>query len=159
MWVRNGHQIRGQAMTYIQSHFCKSTIDVDIYLLQVTIYSLLTYFKYSHVTYLALCLRYSHSDGWSFCTGSCPMNPSLFYTVTSQSMLWHLSMMSVVWLFHIVQLMSFLWCLFPDNCASVHYASSFLVPKRKLWFLGHQISWVSEWVIDCFIEYAIFSMG
>ena len=38
MWVRNGHQIRGQAMTYIQSHFCKSTIDVDIYLLQVAIY-------------------------------------------------------------------------------------------------------------------------
>jgi len=36
MWVRNGHQIRGQAMTYIQSHFCKSTVDVDIYLLQVT---------------------------------------------------------------------------------------------------------------------------
>jgi len=38
MWVRNGHQIRGQAMTYIQSHFCKSTIDIDIYLLQVTLY-------------------------------------------------------------------------------------------------------------------------
>jgi len=38
MWVRNGHQIRGQAMTYIQSHFCKSTIDIDIYLLQVTVY-------------------------------------------------------------------------------------------------------------------------
>jgi len=37
MWVRNGHQIRGQAMTYVQSHFCKSTVDVDIYLLQVTI--------------------------------------------------------------------------------------------------------------------------
>jgi len=35
MWVRNGHQIRGQAMTYIQSHFCKSTIDIDVYLLQV----------------------------------------------------------------------------------------------------------------------------
>ena len=36
MWVRNGHQIRGQGMTYIQSHFCKSTVDVDVYLLQVT---------------------------------------------------------------------------------------------------------------------------
>jgi len=40
MWVRNGHQIRGQAMTYVQSHFCKSTIDVDIYLLQATAYLL-----------------------------------------------------------------------------------------------------------------------
>jgi hypothetical protein len=37
MWVRNGHQIRGQAMTYIQSHFCNSTIDADIYLLQVCV--------------------------------------------------------------------------------------------------------------------------
>ena len=43
MWVRNGHQIRGQAMTYIQSHFCKSTIDVDIYLLQVTTFYLFDY--------------------------------------------------------------------------------------------------------------------
>jgi len=45
MWVRNGNQIRGQAMTYIQSHFCKSTIDVDIYLLQVTtVHFFLLYF-------------------------------------------------------------------------------------------------------------------
>lgn len=36
MWVRNGLQIKGQAMTYVQSHFCNSMIDPDIYLLQVT---------------------------------------------------------------------------------------------------------------------------
>ena len=35
MWVRNGLQIRGQAMTYVQSHFCNSMADLDIYLLQV----------------------------------------------------------------------------------------------------------------------------
>uniref|UniRef100_A0A3P8TVA0 E3 ubiquitin-protein ligase n=1 Tax=Amphiprion percula TaxID=161767 RepID=A0A3P8TVA0_AMPPE len=37
MWVRNGLQIKGQAMTYVQSHFCNSMIDPDIYLLQVRI--------------------------------------------------------------------------------------------------------------------------
>ena len=36
MWVRNGLQIKGQAMTYVQSHFCNSLIDPDIYLLQVS---------------------------------------------------------------------------------------------------------------------------
>ncbi|KAJ8351974.1 hypothetical protein SKAU_G00234500 [Synaphobranchus kaupii] len=35
MWVRNGLQIKGQAMTYVQSHFCNSMIDADIFLLQV----------------------------------------------------------------------------------------------------------------------------
>lgn len=35
MWVRNGLQIKGQAMTYIQSNFCNSMVDADIYLLQV----------------------------------------------------------------------------------------------------------------------------
>ncbi|XP_076468765.1 E3 ubiquitin-protein ligase ubr3-like [Babylonia areolata] len=35
MWVRNGIQIKGQAMTYVQCHFCYSMSDLDIYLLQV----------------------------------------------------------------------------------------------------------------------------
>ncbi|XP_060910406.1 E3 ubiquitin-protein ligase ubr3 isoform X2 [Labrus mixtus] len=35
MWVRNGLQIKGQAMTYVQSHFCNSMIDPDVFLLQV----------------------------------------------------------------------------------------------------------------------------
>uniref|UniRef100_A0A672J6D9 E3 ubiquitin-protein ligase n=1 Tax=Salarias fasciatus TaxID=181472 RepID=A0A672J6D9_SALFA len=37
MWVRNGLQIKGQAMTYVQSHFCNSMIDPDIYLLYARI--------------------------------------------------------------------------------------------------------------------------
>lgn len=35
MWVRNGIQIKGQAMTYIQCHFCYSMSDADLYLLQL----------------------------------------------------------------------------------------------------------------------------
>lgn len=35
LWVRNGLQIKGQAMTYIQCNFCNSMVDADIYLLQV----------------------------------------------------------------------------------------------------------------------------
>lgn len=35
MWVRNGLQIKGQAMTYIQCHFCYSMVDADLYLMQV----------------------------------------------------------------------------------------------------------------------------
>uniref|UniRef100_F6Z886 E3 ubiquitin-protein ligase n=1 Tax=Monodelphis domestica TaxID=13616 RepID=F6Z886_MONDO len=40
MWVRNGLQIKGQAMTYVQSHFCNSMIDPDIYLLQIILFPL-----------------------------------------------------------------------------------------------------------------------
>ncbi|CAH1789984.1 unnamed protein product, partial [Owenia fusiformis] len=35
LWVRNGLQMKGQAMTYLQCHFCNSMIDADLYLLQV----------------------------------------------------------------------------------------------------------------------------
>ena len=35
MWVRNGLQIKGQAMTYIQCHFSNSMVDADIFLLQL----------------------------------------------------------------------------------------------------------------------------
>ncbi|XP_050675665.1 E3 ubiquitin-protein ligase Ubr3 isoform X2 [Leptidea sinapis] len=35
MWVRNGLQIKGQAMTYIQANFCNSMVDMDIYWLQI----------------------------------------------------------------------------------------------------------------------------
>jgi len=34
-WLRNGLQIKGQAMTYIQSNFCISMVDADIYLIQL----------------------------------------------------------------------------------------------------------------------------
>ncbi|CAG5130488.1 unnamed protein product [Candidula unifasciata] len=36
MWVRNGIQIKGQAMTYIQCHFCYSMADADMFLLQLS---------------------------------------------------------------------------------------------------------------------------
>ncbi|XP_065349343.1 E3 ubiquitin-protein ligase Ubr3 [Cloeon dipterum] len=35
LWVRNGLQIKGQAMTYAQCNFCNSMVDADIFLLQV----------------------------------------------------------------------------------------------------------------------------
>ncbi|CAH1395459.1 unnamed protein product [Nezara viridula] len=35
LWVRNGLQIKGQAMTYVQCNFCNSMVDADLYLLQV----------------------------------------------------------------------------------------------------------------------------
>lgn len=35
MWLRNGLQIRGQAMTYVQCHFCYSMLDADLFLMQV----------------------------------------------------------------------------------------------------------------------------
>ncbi|KAG1697720.1 E3 ubiquitin-protein ligase Ubr3 [Nymphon striatum] len=35
LWVRNGIQMKGQAITYIQSKFCNSMVDPDIYLLQL----------------------------------------------------------------------------------------------------------------------------
>ncbi|XP_054165403.1 E3 ubiquitin-protein ligase ubr3-like isoform X2 [Oppia nitens] len=34
LWVRNGLQIKGQAMTYIQCHFCNSMVDSDLFLIQ-----------------------------------------------------------------------------------------------------------------------------
>ncbi|KAL3273063.1 hypothetical protein HHI36_014518 [Cryptolaemus montrouzieri] len=35
LWVRNGLQIKGQAMTYIQCNFCNAMVDADLYLLQI----------------------------------------------------------------------------------------------------------------------------
>lgn len=34
MWVRNGMQMKGQAMTYVQNHFCSSFSDADLFLMQ-----------------------------------------------------------------------------------------------------------------------------
>ncbi|RWS04809.1 E3 ubiquitin-protein ligase UBR3-like protein [Dinothrombium tinctorium] len=34
LWVRNGLQMKGQAMTYIQCHFCNSLVDPDLFLIQ-----------------------------------------------------------------------------------------------------------------------------
>ena len=35
MWARNGMQMKGQAMTYVQNHFCTSFSDADLFLLQL----------------------------------------------------------------------------------------------------------------------------
>ncbi|XP_017880886.1 E3 ubiquitin-protein ligase Ubr3 isoform X2 [Ceratina calcarata] len=35
LWIRNGLQIKGQIMTYIQCNFCNSMVDADLYLLQL----------------------------------------------------------------------------------------------------------------------------
>lgn len=35
LWVRNGLQIKGQAMTYIQCNFCNTMVDADLCLLQI----------------------------------------------------------------------------------------------------------------------------
>lgn len=35
MWVRNGMQMKGQAMTYVQNHFCSSFSDADLFLIQI----------------------------------------------------------------------------------------------------------------------------
>jgi E3 ubiquitin-protein ligase UBR3 len=40
LWVRNGLQIKGQAMTYVQCHFCNSMVDADLFLLQVAMTNL-----------------------------------------------------------------------------------------------------------------------
>eukprot|EP00794_Sanderia_malayensis_P003219 gene3219-3696_t len=35
LWVYNGYQIRGQAQSYVQCHFCNSMIDLDIFFVQM----------------------------------------------------------------------------------------------------------------------------
>ncbi|XP_030846700.1 E3 ubiquitin-protein ligase ubr3 [Strongylocentrotus purpuratus] len=55
MWVRNGVQMKCQAMTYLQCHFCASMGDLDLYFLQVCAsllesdYVVETIFKRFHV--------------------------------------------------------------------------------------------------------------
>ncbi|CAM1322004.1 UBR3 (predicted) [Pycnogonum litorale] len=36
LWIRNGIQMKGQAMTYIQCKFCTSMVDPDVYLIQLS---------------------------------------------------------------------------------------------------------------------------
>ncbi|XP_067642366.1 E3 ubiquitin-protein ligase Ubr3 isoform X2 [Eurosta solidaginis] len=43
-WVRNGLQIKGQAMTYIQANFCNSMADMDLFFLQICATNLPPYF-------------------------------------------------------------------------------------------------------------------
>lgn len=73
MWVRNGLQIKGQAMTYVQSHFCNSMIDPDIYLLQVCVFAAqevaVTRMNFILLFFLTLISRCVH-QGWILTTSS-----------------------------------------------------------------------------------------
>lgn len=44
IWVRNGLQVKGQAMTYIQANFCNSMADMDLFFLQICATNLPQYF-------------------------------------------------------------------------------------------------------------------
>ncbi|KAL6258401.1 hypothetical protein P5V15_010359 [Pogonomyrmex californicus] len=66
LWVRNGLQIKGQAMTYIQCNFCNSMVDADLYLLQICATKLLpdvflkTVIEKFHVReWMSLCLYHA----------------------------------------------------------------------------------------------------
>ncbi|XP_014472841.1 PREDICTED: E3 ubiquitin-protein ligase UBR3 isoform X2 [Dinoponera quadriceps] len=66
LWVRNGLQIKGQAMTYIQCNFCNSMVDADLYLLQICATKLLadvflkTIIEKFHVReWMSLCLYHA----------------------------------------------------------------------------------------------------
>uniref|UniRef100_A0A1I8HAM0 E3 ubiquitin-protein ligase n=1 Tax=Macrostomum lignano TaxID=282301 RepID=A0A1I8HAM0_9PLAT len=37
LWLRNGLQMKGQAMTYVHSSFCCSLVDLDLHLVQLAI--------------------------------------------------------------------------------------------------------------------------
>ncbi|XP_073970772.1 ubr3 ubiquitin ligase isoform X1 [Rhodnius prolixus] len=62
LWVRNGLQIKGQAMTYIQCNFCNSMVDADLYLLQVCATMLP-----AQVFILSVLQRFHVMDWLSFC--------------------------------------------------------------------------------------------
>ena len=36
LWVYSGFQMRGQALSYVQCHFCNSMVDLDLFFVQVT---------------------------------------------------------------------------------------------------------------------------
>ncbi|XP_014668803.1 PREDICTED: E3 ubiquitin-protein ligase UBR3-like [Priapulus caudatus] len=58
MWVRNGLQIKGQAMTYVQCHFCNSLVDPDIFMLQVCAC------KLDPDKYLSKVIEKFHTEDW-----------------------------------------------------------------------------------------------
>ncbi|XP_052094995.1 E3 ubiquitin-protein ligase UBR3-like [Mytilus californianus] len=72
MWVRNGLQIKGQAMTYIQCHFCYSMVDADLYLMQICAC------KLDPDYFVRTVLERFHIDNWlSYSTTPPPMNVKL----------------------------------------------------------------------------------
>ncbi|XP_076160459.1 ubr3 ubiquitin ligase isoform X2 [Ptiloglossa arizonensis] len=69
LWVRNGLQIKGQAMTYIQCNFCNSMADADLYLLQVCATKLQpdvflkTVIEKFHIKeWMSICLCHTHQN-------------------------------------------------------------------------------------------------
>ncbi|XP_061179951.1 E3 ubiquitin-protein ligase ubr3-like [Saccostrea echinata] len=69
MWVRNGIQIKGQAMTYIQCHFCYSMGDADLYLMQ------LCACKFDPDYFVRTVMERFHIENW-LTFGSTPINTS-----------------------------------------------------------------------------------
>lgn len=111
MWVRNGHQIRGQGMTYIQSHFCKSTVDVDVYLLQVTsVYCHLLNVLHARVSLVFFCCGWLYC-GWLFSIGACSV--SLYCFTYFLSILYH-----NVFGLHCPVMDLASWCVLQNCCAS-----------------------------------------
>ncbi|CRK92911.1 CLUMA_CG006257, isoform A [Clunio marinus] len=60
IWVRNGLQIKGQAMTYIQANFCNSMVDMDLFFLQIFATQLPASF------FLSSCVESFGVDEWFF---------------------------------------------------------------------------------------------
>ncbi|KAL7047669.1 hypothetical protein ACKWTF_003079 [Chironomus riparius] len=60
IWVRNGLQIKGQAMTYIQANFCNSMVDMDLFFLQICATQLPASF------YLTSCIDSFGVNEWFF---------------------------------------------------------------------------------------------
>ncbi|XP_026827990.1 E3 ubiquitin-protein ligase Ubr3 isoform X2 [Ooceraea biroi] len=72
LWIRNGLQIKGQAMTYIQCNFCNSMVDADLYLLQICATKLLA------GSFLTTVIDKFHVKEWmSLCLYNPPRNPYL----------------------------------------------------------------------------------
>ncbi|XP_070516369.1 E3 ubiquitin-protein ligase Ubr3 isoform X1 [Cardiocondyla obscurior] len=72
LWVRNGLQIKGQAMTYIQCNFCNSMVDADLYLLQICATKLLP------DVFLKTVIEKFHVREWmSLCLYHVPLNELL----------------------------------------------------------------------------------
>ncbi|RZF33108.1 hypothetical protein LSTR_LSTR013279 [Laodelphax striatellus] len=79
LWVRNGLQIKGQAMTYIQCNFCNSMVDSDFYLLQICATQL------PAETFLQTVIDKFHVNDWlSFSSSSSGNSSGVNSTLLSQ---------------------------------------------------------------------------
>lgn len=67
VWIRNGLQIKGQAMTYIQANFCNSMVDMDLFFLQICATQLPAH------TFLTTAIEVFGVKDW---LGMCPLTTS-----------------------------------------------------------------------------------